>query len=86
MKHHGHRYRMARAEMFARLGHTCAICGHDDAYEADHIDPTDDSPIHWTMLQPAHGTSHPCRVCLRKCNQSKGNKPAYQLHVPALDW
>lgn len=87
--HHSRPARAAKAAMFRIRGHICHLCGHDGAYEADLIVPravAPHQPIHPDAYRPAHGTSCPCPTCGRKCNQSRGAKPAESLWRPKLDW
>lgn len=74
--------------MFARYGTVCVHCGHEGAGEADHIVPVKldpDQPVDPDGMRPSHGTSCPCPVCGRRCNQERGAKVA-PLFRPALDW
>lgn len=96
MRHNKHRsgrpYKRARKIMFATYGHTCHICGHPGATDADHltavsVDP--DQPVDYTLMRPAHGVSG-CPYCplingkRRKCNQSKGaGRVKFQ---PSINW
>lgn len=75
--------------MFAIYGHTCHLCGHGGAGEADHLVPISldaDQPIDPHAMRPAHGANAPCRVCRRKCNTERGSRSVQTFYRPALDW
>lgn len=85
----GRPYRTARTQMFAIYGHTCHLCGHGGAGEADHLTPVSvdaDQPIDPHAMRPAHGANAPCPTCGRKCNTERGNRDASTFYRPALDW
>jgi 5-methylcytosine-specific restriction endonuclease McrA len=84
--HHrvGHRYREARKQMFAIYGHTCHLCGHHGASQADHLVPITvwaDQPIDPHLMRPAHGNTEGtrCPVCGRACNQERGNRTSLDV-------
>lgn len=68
------------ARVLAAHGYRCHLCGHDDAYQVDHIIPWSE----WTNptlsvhdesnLAPAHGA--PCPTCLRDCHSIKNKAEA----------
>jgi len=81
-------YRQIRARVLA-ASDVCIVCGHVAADAVDHIiarakggarkDPDN--------LAPIHGNAG-CPVCLRKCNNEKGDRPladVVQLHT-SVDW
>lgn len=85
----GRPWRTAKQRMHQEYGHTCHICGHEGAHEADHLDPlahNPDQPIDWRRMRPAHGSNSPCPICPgragkagkagkgRACNQERGVK------------
>jgi hypothetical protein len=79
--------------MFAIYGHTCHLCGHGGATDADHLTPISKwstQPIDPHLMRPAHGIRG-CPHCplvagkTRKCNQSKGARIQQPFH-PALTW
>ncbi len=85
----GRPYRRARAQMFAIYGHTCHLCGHGGAGEADHLTPISadaDQPIDPHAMRPAHGANSPCPTCGRKCNTERGARSVRMFYRPALDW
>lgn len=83
-----YQYRKARARVLAESD-VCIVCGHGGADAVDHIharskggDNTDPD-----NLAPIHGVKG-CPICLRKCNNEKGNKPlsAVTQLVTSRDW
>lgn len=81
--------------MFALYGTVCHICGHGEAYEADHLDPValdPHQPVSPFRMRPSHGTSAPCPVCVgrdgtpRKCNQERGARPLPGPLRTSEDW
>ncbi len=75
--------------MFALYGHTCHLCGHGGAGEADHLVPISldvDQPIDPHAMRPAHGANSPCPTCGRKCNTERGTKAVQTFYRPVLDW
>lgn len=88
----GGRWRKARATLMAEAPDVCHICGHSGgADDADHVpalkvlealglDPCDPR-----YLRRAHGVSG-CPVCLRKCNQSKGDKQVLPAPRTSRAW
>jgi len=76
----GAHWREARQRAFAAYGDTCHACGHPGAREVDHVIPMAPgtvSPADYlnpANHRPIHGTSCPCPVCGRACNQSKGGR------------
>jgi len=89
----GRPWRRAKQQMHAVYGYTCWICGHDEAREADHLDPLandPDQPIDWRTMRPAHGSNSPCPVCPgragkgRACNQERGTKHVNTVFKPVL--
>lgn len=86
--HTHRRARMAKAAMFATLGRTCWLCGHDGATDADLIVPKSiapDQPLDPRAYRPAHGVRG-CPTCGRKCNQERGAKPAGEMWRPRHEW
>lgn len=85
----GHRYRVARAQMFKIYGRTCHLCGHGGAAEADHLVPISvdaGQPIDPHEMRPAHGSWRRCPTCDRACNQERGTKPLSEVVTPVLTW
>lgn len=83
-----YRYRQARAQVLSESD-TCMWCGHGGADSADHVIPTSKGgdPYDLDNLAPIHGVRG-CAVCLRKCNNEKGNKlpSEYDLLRTSIDW
>jgi len=88
-----HRWRAQVREMW---GTTCHICGHDEAYTADHLVPLSvwsNQPYDPHLSRPAHGVTQPgggegCPTCHVKCNSSRGNRAlAIQIanYQPAIE-
>ncbi|GII89639.1 hypothetical protein Ssi03_76290 [Sphaerisporangium siamense] len=81
-------YRKTRARILA-TSTVCIVCGHGGSDAVDHIvavkrggarlDPQNMAPI--------HGVDG-CPVCLRKCNNEKGDKPLAEVRrlVTSRDW
>lgn len=91
----GRRYLDAKAEMHARYGYLCHICGHYGAGEADHLTPVSvdpGQPIDPELMRPSHGSNYPCRLCRgeggkgRACNQERGIRPVSAMFTPTLTW
>ncbi|GIH98104.1 hypothetical protein [Planobispora takensis] len=75
--------------MFAMFGDLCHLCGHHGAGEADHLVPVAidaDQPIDPYGMRPAHGSSSPCPVCSRKCNQERGTGTIIAPLYTSQDW
>jgi 5-methylcytosine-specific restriction endonuclease McrA len=73
--------------MHAIYGHTCHLCGHEGAHDADHLVPISvdpEQPIDPHTMRPAHGVRG-CPVCGRKCNQERGNRNL-SMFKPRLVW
>jgi predicted RNA-binding Zn-ribbon protein involved in translation (DUF1610 family) len=68
------------ARVLAAHGYVCHLCGHEDAYQVDHVVPW----AEWTHptlsvhdesnLAPAHGA--PCPTCGRSCHGAKSKAAA----------
>lgn len=92
--------RRAKAEMHAKYGYTCWICGHDGAGEADHLNPLSLAPdqrVDPEAMRPAHGSYYPCThpTCVarkgkpRCCNQERGNiinRKRTATYTPSMTW
>lgn len=81
-------FRQMRARVLARSD-VCIVCGHGHADAVDHIQPVSKggARLDPDNLAPIHGNAG-CPVCLRKCNNEKGDKPigaVTQLHT-SIDW
>jgi len=81
-------YRRIRGRILAESD-VCIVCGHGAADAVDHIHPVSKggAPLDPDNLAPIHGTAG-CPVCLRKCNNEKGNRPladVVQLRT-SVDW
>ena len=81
-------YRKLRAQVLA-ASDVCIVCGHGAADAVDHIIPRSKGGARKDPdnLAPVHGNAG-CPVCLRKCNNEKGDKPlaaVVQLHT-SVDW
>lgn len=70
--------------MFRAYGTVCWICGHEGAYEVDHLTRRADGGAVFDLanLRPAHGSNAPCPVCISPstgkpacCNQSRNRRP-----------
>lgn len=78
----GGRYLLWKAQVRTMWGTTCHLCGHDEAYTADHLIPVSvwsNQPYEPALARPAHGVVQPdgtegCPTCRVKCNSSRGNK------------
>lgn len=78
----GDQYRLWKPRVFAMWGTTCHLCGHPEAYSADHLIPLSEwsnQPYDPHLSRPAHGVKQPdgtegCPTCGVKCNSSRGNK------------
>lgn len=83
-----YQYRKARARTLAESD-VCIVCGHGAADAVDHIHPTSKGGAKTDPdnLAPIHGVNG-CPVCLRKCNNEKGNKPLSEVTklVTSIDW
>lgn len=88
--HTGSAYLRAREEMFLYYGHTCWLCGHEGANDADYIIPAsvdpEQDPGDAHNKRPAHGSNSPCPTCGRKCNQSRGNRAPSIPLITSEDW
>ena len=90
----GYAFRKAKAEMLARYGDTCHLCGHAGARQADHLDPLAFDPeqdVDPDLMRPAHGGAqgeydNPCATCHRRCNQERGTSSNFIAFEPALTW
>lgn len=90
----GYAFRKAKRLMFERYGHTCWLCGHDGALQADHLGPLafdPEQPIDADAMRPAHGGAqqeydNPCPTCGRRCNQERGSNINFTMFQPALTW
>ncbi len=81
-------YRQMRARILAESD-ICIVCGHAAADAVDHIIPRSKGGARMDPdnLAPIHGNAG-CPVCLRKCNNEKGDKPlasVVQLRT-SVDW
>ena len=81
-------FRQLRARILA-ASDVCIVCGHGAADAVDHIHPVSKGGARMDPdnLAPIHGNAG-CPVCLRKCNNEKGDKPladVVQL-VTSVDW
>ncbi|MGW3110545.1 HNH endonuclease [Streptomyces sp. NPDC001091] len=81
-------FRQLRARILAETD-VCIVCGHGAADAVDHVIPVSKGGARTdpANLAPIHGVAG-CRVCLRKCNSEKGNRPladVVQLHT-SVDW
>lgn len=78
----GGEYLRWKAGVFKAWGHTCHLCGHGEAYTADHLIPVSvwsNQPYDANLARPAHGVVQPdgsegCPTCKVKCNSSRGNR------------
>jgi hypothetical protein len=78
----GPRYIAWKPQVFDMWGNTCHLCGHDEAYSADHLVPLSvwpNQPYDPHLSRPAHGVKQPdggegCPTCHVKCNSSRGNR------------
>lgn len=82
----GPNYQKWRKQVLARWGDTCHLCGHGQAYTADHLVPLSvwsNQPYDPRLARPAHGVVQPdgtegCPTCYVKCNSSRGNRQLAQ--------
>jgi hypothetical protein len=59
-----------------RYGDMCHLCGHGQAFTADHLIPLSvwcNQPYEPMLARPAHGIEG-CPTCHIPCNSSRGNK------------
>lgn len=79
---HGPAWQSWRHRVHSMWGYTCHLCGHGEAYTADHIVPLSiwsNQPYDARLARPAHGVIQPngiegCPTCHVKCNSSRGNR------------
>lgn len=81
-------YRQTRARILADSD-ICIVCGHGAADTVDHVIPVSRGGARKDPdnLAPIHGNDG-CPVCLRKCNNEKGDRPlaaVVQLRT-SVDW
>lgn len=88
----GRPWRRAREKTFEAYGDTCHLCQHYGAGDIDHVIPKEtwkamgghlEDPAN---LRPAHGAESRCPVCLRCCNQSKGDQVGITFVRGSRDW
>lgn len=89
--HSGPRYQVWKAEVRARWGTVCHLCGHEGAGDADLLVPLavwPDQPYDPNGARPAHGVYSRCSICHMACNQSRGAKllNANEPYKPQLSW
>ena len=81
-------YRQMRARILA-ASDVCIVCGHGGSDTTDHSVPVSKggTRLDPDNLAPIHGVAG-CRVCLRKCNSEKGNRPLAEVVqlVTSVDW
>ncbi|TFE42492.1 HNH endonuclease [Streptomyces sp. ICN441] len=81
-------YRKLRARILAESD-VCILCGHGAADATDHVIPVSKggAELDPDNLAPIHGVDG-CPVCLRKCNNEKGNKALTEVTrlVTSRDW
>lgn len=81
-------FRKIRARILT-ASDVCIVCGHGAATAIDHVTPVSAGGARRdpANLAPIHGV-HGCPVCLRKCNNEKGNRPlsAVVQLVTSVDW
>ncbi|MEU9285978.1 HNH endonuclease [Streptomyces sp. NPDC048275] len=81
-------YRKVRARILAESD-VCIVCGHAAADAVDHIHPVSKggAKVDPDNLAPIHGNAG-CPVCLRKCNNEKGDKALSEVTqlVTSVDW
>lgn len=78
----GPRWKLWRQQVHGMWGYTCHLCGHGEAYTADHLVPLSvwsNQPYDARLARPAHGVMQPdgtdgCPTCYVKCNSSRGNR------------
>ena len=84
----GPRANLWRVQVREMWGTVCHLCGHDQAYTADHLIPVSqwpNQPYEPMLARPAHGVKQPdgsegCPTCGLKCNSSRGNR-AMAIHI-----
>jgi 5-methylcytosine-specific restriction endonuclease McrA len=81
-------YRQIRTRILAESD-VCIVCGHGAADAVDHVHPVSKggARLDPDNLAPIHGNNG-CPVCLRKCNNEKGDRPladVVMLHT-SIDW
>lgn len=72
----GPRYLNWKRGVLAMWGDRCWLCGHDQAYTADHVVPVSvwpNQPFNPAIGRPAHGIEG-CPTCGIPCNSSRGNR------------
>ncbi|MEV0963274.1 HNH endonuclease signature motif containing protein [Streptomyces sp. NPDC049910] len=81
-------YRKLRARILAE-SNVCLMCGHPGSQALDHIHAVSrgGAELDPDNLAPIHGVEG-CPVCLRKCNNDKGNRPLSEVLrlVTSRDW
>ncbi|NUS74916.1 MAG: HNH endonuclease [Streptomyces sp.] len=81
-------YRQMRARVLAESD-VCIVCGHGAADAVDHVRPVSKggARLDPDNLAPIHGTAG-CPVCLRKCNNEKGDRPLADVVMlrTSVDW
>jgi 5-methylcytosine-specific restriction endonuclease McrA len=81
-------FRKMRARILAESD-VCILCGHTGAQAVDHIHPVTRGGARKDPdnLAPIHGVDG-CPVCLRKCNNEKGDKLLSEIVrlVTSIDW
>lgn len=81
-------YRQVRARILAESD-VCILCGHGAADAVDHIHPVSKggAKLDPDNLAPIHGVNG-CPVCLRKCNNEKGNRSLAEVQqlTTSVDW
>ncbi|MCH5677842.1 HNH endonuclease [Streptomyces gilvus] len=81
-------FRKIRARVLTESD-VCIVCGHGHADAVDHIQPVARGGARRSPdnLAPIHGVKG-CPVCLRKCNNEKGDRPlaAVVQLVTSVDW
>ena len=72
----GPSYNLWKVRVREMWGTTCHLCGHGEAYTADHLVPVSlwsNQPYDARLSRPAHGIDG-CPTCYVKCNSSRGNR------------
>ena len=81
-------YRKIRARVLAESD-VCLVCGHGAADAVDHVTPVakGGAKLDPDNMAPIHGVTG-CPVCLRKCNNEKGDRPLSQVTglITSVDW
>lgn len=81
-------YRKIRARILA-TSNVCIVCGHGGSDAVDHVIPVarGGARLDPQNMGPIHGVDG-CPVCLRKCNNEKGDKPLAEVRrlVTSRDW